>query len=118
MTTEIEAFLDDLYDNDRETHALVNEAILVLEQNGPAAGRPLVDTLHGSTISNLKELRPGSTGRSEIRILFAFDPWRAAALLVAGNKAGNWDRWYRNAIRRAEVTYDSYLAERHEEMNQ
>lgn len=26
-------------------------------------------------------------GASEVRILFAFDPWRSAILLVAGDKA-------------------------------
>ena len=35
---------------------------------------------------------PGSRGRSEVRILFVFDPWRSAILLVAGDKAGSWDR--------------------------
>jgi hypothetical protein len=29
----------------------------------------------GSSLSNMKELRPGSVGKSETRILFAFDPW-------------------------------------------
>jgi len=37
-------------------------------------GRPLVETLDGSQIHNLKELCLGSTGRSEIQILFVF--WR------------------------------------------
>ena len=106
-----------MYDSDRESHKLVNQAILVLEASGPGEGRPLVDTVTGSTISNMKELRPGSAGRSEIRILFVFDPWRAAILLVAGDKAGNWDRWYRQAIPRAERLYEVYLAERRKEMN-
>lgn len=43
-----------------------------------SGGRPLVDTIAGSAIPNMKELRPGSVGMSEIRILFAFDPWRSA----------------------------------------
>ena len=60
----------------------------MLERGGPAEGRPLVDTITGSKIPNMKELRPGSAGHSEIRILFVFDPWRAAILLVAGDKAG------------------------------
>lgn len=118
LTTEVEDFLDGLYESDRQTHALVNQAILVLEQNGPAEGRPLVDTVAGSKIPNMKELRPGSLGRSEIRILFVFDPWRAAILLVAGDKAGNWRRWYREAIPRAERLYASYVAEREKEVNQ
>jgi ribosome-binding protein aMBF1 (putative translation factor) len=53
-----------------------------------------VDTITNSKIANLKELRPGSRGRSEIRILFVFDPWRSAILLIAGDKAGNWTKWY------------------------
>jgi len=43
-----------------------------------------------------------SAGRSEIRILFVFDPWRQVVLLVAGDKAGDWRGWYRKAIPRAE----------------
>jgi hypothetical protein len=33
-----------------------------------------MDTITSSAIANLKELRPGSRGRSEIRVLFVFDP--------------------------------------------
>jgi len=90
----------------------VNQAILILERNGPAEGRPLVDFAAASRIANMKELRPPSSGRSEIRIL----PWRAAILLVAGDKSGQWDKWYRTAIPRAEQLYDDYLAERRKEM--
>jgi len=52
-----------------------------------------VDRLNGSPLHHLKELRPGPRGRSEIRIIFAFDPTRAALLLLGGDKAGNWERW-------------------------
>jgi hypothetical protein len=105
MTTEVESFLDDLYDSDRASHQLVNQAILVLERNGPAEGRPLVDSITASRVANMKELRPPSSGRTEIRIL-----------LVAGDKSGQWDKWYRDAIPRAEQLYDDYLAERRKEM--
>ncbi|WP_068926728.1 type II toxin-antitoxin system RelE/ParE family toxin [Planobispora rosea] len=118
FTDEVEEFLDALSETDPTSHRLVNQAILMLERNGPAEGRPLVDTIAGSKISNMKELRPGSTGRSEIRILFIFDPWRAAILLIAGDKAGNWERWYRTAIPRAERLYELYLVERRKEMGQ
>jgi hypothetical protein len=74
-----------------------------------------VDRIKGSSIHNLKELRPGSTGASEVRVLFVFDPWRSAILLVAGDKAGNWSSWYREAIPRAEHLYGTYLKERAEE---
>jgi hypothetical protein len=115
LTAEVEAFLDDLYESDRVTHQLVNQAILVLERNGPSEGRPLVDSVTASRIANMKELRPPSAGRSEIRILLVFDPWRAAILLVAGDKAGQWEKWYRSAIPRAERMYEDYLAERRKE---
>ncbi|HEY1344666.1 MAG TPA: type II toxin-antitoxin system RelE/ParE family toxin [Streptosporangiaceae bacterium] len=80
------------------SHQLVNQAILVLERNGPAEDRPLVDTITASRIANMKELRPPSSRGSEIRIQLVFYPWRSAVLLVAGDKAGQWDRWYRTAI--------------------
>jgi hypothetical protein len=117
MTTQVEEFLDELYDADRESHRLVNQAILVLERNGPAEGRPLVDTITASKIANMKELRPPSAGRSEIRILLVFDPWRSVILLVAGDKSGEWGKWYRTAIPRAEQLYDDYVAERRKEMD-
>ena len=88
MTTEVESFLDDLYESDLASHQLVNQAILVLERNGPAEGRPLVDTITASRIANMKELRPPSAGRSEIRILLVFDPWRSVILLWPGTSPG------------------------------
>ncbi|WP_274995619.1 type II toxin-antitoxin system RelE/ParE family toxin [Promicromonospora iranensis] len=53
--------------------------------------------------------RPGSAGRSELRVLFAFDPARSAILLVAGDKAGRWRDWCRSAIPLADDRYDSHL---------
>jgi hypothetical protein len=116
LTAEVEAFLDELYESDPASHQLVNQAILILERNGPAEGRPLVDTITASRIANMKELRPPSAGRSEIRILLVFDPWRSVVLLVAGDKSGQWDKWYRAAIPRAEQLYDDYLTERSKEI--
>jgi hypothetical protein len=116
LAAEVEAFLDNLYESDPVSHQLVNQAILVLERNGPGEGRPLVDSITASRIANMMELRPPSAGRSEIRILLVFDPWRAAILLVAGDKSGQWDKWYRTAIPRAEQLYDDHLAERRKEM--
>src|SRR5580658_3029215 len=83
-----------------------------LSCSGPALGRPLVDTITSSKIANLKELRPGSAGRTEVRILFVFDPWRSAILLVAGDKAGTWNSWYARMIPHAEQLYEIYLKER------
>jgi hypothetical protein len=58
--------------------------------------------------------RPGSVGRSEIRVLFAFDPSRSALLLLGGDKAGNWQRWYRENIPIAEQLYLEYTTEQEE----
>ena len=97
---------------DERSHKLVAQAIDILADRGPSLGRPMVDHVEYSTVQNLKELRPGSAGRSEVRILFVFDPWRSAILLVAGDKAGNWQQWYRHAIPRAEQLLEMYLKER------
>lgn len=59
---------------DDETYNLVAAAITRLESEGPTLGRPTADRIKGSRHHNIKELRPRSAGRSEIRILFAFDP--------------------------------------------
>jgi hypothetical protein len=71
----------------------------------------MVDRITGSRLHNLKELRPGSSGESEVRILFIFDPVRNAVLLVAGDKSGRWQEWYREAIPMAEALYEAYLKE-------
>jgi hypothetical protein len=56
----------------------------------------------------------GSRGRSEIRIIFAFDPSQSTLLLLGGDKAGNWQRWYRDNIPLAEELYLDYTAETEE----
>lgn len=102
---------------DDETVAAVFGAIKVLAARGPALGRPLVDTVAGSRLRNMKELRPASPGNTELRILFAFDPRRQAVMLLAGDKAhagrsrNAWSGWYRRAIPAAERIYLQHLAE-------
>jgi hypothetical protein len=72
-----------------------------------------VDTINGSKLANLKELRPGSTGGTEVRLLFIFDPQRRAVFLVGGDKAGKWSDWYKTAIPQAGQAYAEHL--QHEE---
>ena len=91
------------------TRRLVAEAIDRLLDEGPVLGRPLVDRIAGSRLHNLKELRPGSSGSSEVRILFVFDPVRNVVLLVGGDKSGRWKEWYAEAIPVAEAAYEAYL---------
>lgn len=94
---------------DEVTFDQIGAAVEILAEHGPGLGRPLVDTVVGSRHNNLKELRPGSSGRSEVRILFAFDPKRRAILLVAGDKHGQWHRWYKENIPIADDRYDKHL---------
>lgn len=104
---EVEEFLAEL---DQGSAEQVVAALDRLAEKGPQLGRPLVDTLsHTDKLRNLKELRPGSAKRSEIRILFAFNPARAAVLLVAGDKAGEWNKWYRKMIPVAEKRFEDHL---------
>ena len=94
---------------DGRSRAALFAALEVLRDRGPQLGRPLVDVVAGSRHRNMKELRPGSSGRSELRVLFAFDPARQAILLVAGDKAGSWNRWYTTNIPRADDLLDEHL---------
>jgi hypothetical protein len=59
---------------------------------------------------NMKELRPGSTGASEARIIFAFDPVREAVFLIAGDKSGRWKTWYHTAIPLADTRFAEHIA--------
>ena len=84
MVWEIEAsneFSDwyrDLTDDEAES---VNFSVDLLEQAGPALGRPHVDTLKGSKVPNLKELQVQDQGQP-IRILFVSDPRRVGYLIL------------------------------------
>lgn len=118
LTDEVDDWLDGLAVSDADSYAQVVAGIEVLAAVGPSLGRPLVDRVKGSRLHGMKELRPGSSGSTEIRVLFVFDPWRSAILLVGGDKSGNWIRWYRTAIPRAERAYEKYLSERKAEEGQ
>lgn len=112
LLAEVEEWFLDLCGSDPTTANRVMEAVDHLAEAGPGLGRPLVDRIHGSRLHNLKELRPGSTGRTEIRLLFVFDAEREAVILVAGDKAGQWNRWYKENIPVAERRYEDYMVER------
>jgi hypothetical protein len=79
----------------------------LLAEHGPSLRRPYADTLKGSKVSNLKELRVQHKG-NPYRILFAFDPKREALLLVGGDKTGD-TRWYDKMIPLAEKIFAKHL---------
>jgi hypothetical protein len=82
----------------------------LIEQFGPLAKRPRVDTLKGSKHANMKELRFAAAG-GEWRAAFAFDPERRAIVLVAGDKSGEGSerRFYRSLIAKADGRFDAHL---------
>ena len=106
---------DWLAEQDEETLKTLYADLLILEEESPALGRPLVDRVKGSSIHNLKEFRPTSNGASVIRILFAFDPGRNAVMLLAGDKSVGktsrmkWNGWYAKNIPRAELVFRRHL---------
>lgn len=111
MEWEIEGTdqFNDWYDGlDAAETKAVNTAVDILAEGGPSLGRPFVDTLNGSQIANLKELRPK---RNNIRILFVFDLRRTVILLIGGSKADDWQGWYDRNIPEAERLYADYLSE-------
>src|SRR3954468_20055221 len=90
-TGDVREWLRALRQSDPDVYRSVNVAIDMLAEVGPGLGRPLVDTLQGSSVGNLKELRPRSGRDVAIRVLFVFDPWSQAVLLVAGEQGRRLD---------------------------
>lgn len=87
----------------------LDELSIVLRQEGPVLGRPLVDTLAGSRHANMKELR--FSLRGPWRFAFAFDEDRQAIILVGGNKQGSSEaRFYRTLVRVADDRFDDWLS--------
>lgn len=72
---------------DADGQAELIAKVELLKIFGPRLARPHADTLNGSKHPNMKELR-ADTADNVMRIAFAFDPARAAILLVAGDKSG------------------------------
>ncbi len=87
----------------------VDRSVDLLSAEGPTLPRPHADTLKGTAIPNLKELRVQHDGRP-LRILFVFDPRRVGYLILGGDKTGD-TRWYDRFIPVAERIYRQHLEE-------
>lgn len=98
-------------DDDLQDEALAR--LEMLKVKGPLLARPYADTLQGSKIANLKELRFSHSG-SPIRILFAFDPRKQGVIILAGDKTGD-SRWYKTNIPLAEKLYAIHLKKQQQE---
>jgi hypothetical protein len=87
----------------------VDFTVSLLQELGPMLRMPHSSGIEMSRHQHLRELRIQHKGRP-YRVLYAFDPRRAAILLIGGEKTGN-DRWYEVFVPRADAIYDRHLRE-------
>jgi hypothetical protein len=106
FTDEFGRWWDTLTESQQEAIA---RSVELLRRSGPSLGRPNVDSVKRSRHSNMKELRTQHAGEP-FRTFFAFDPRRAAILLIGGCKTGD-KRFYDRLIPLADDLYDEYLDE-------
>ena len=90
-----------------EEQVSVADSVLRLREAGPILQFPHSSGVKGSKHTHMRELRTQHAGRP-YRTLYAFDPRRAAILLIGGDKTGN-DRWYEVYVPIADKLYDSHL---------
>jgi hypothetical protein len=105
-TNEFRAWWDTLTETQQED---VAASVQLLMEYGPQLRFPQSSGVAGSTHTHMRELRVQSGGRP-LRVFYAFDPRRAAILLVGGDKTGA-DRFYETFIPIADRLYDMYLDE-------
>jgi hypothetical protein len=103
-TDEFGRWWDTLDEDEQES---VAASVELLRQLGPNLPRPHADTLAGSRHSNMKDSRTQHRGRP-LRTLFAFDPRRAAILLIGGDKTGD-DRFYQRMVPIGDRLYEEHL---------
>lgn len=82
-------------------------SVQLLEERGPSLGFPHSSGINGSKHGHMRELRTQHGGHP-LRTLYAFDPRRAAILLIGGDKTGD-DRWYATHVPIADHLYDEHL---------
>lgn len=94
---------------DREVKRELGVLFDRLRQDGPALGRPFVDTLNGSHHANMKELRL-SLKNDWYRVAFAFDPKQQAVILCGGGKGGvSQEKFYGALVAKADGRFDDWL---------
>ena len=113
METYEVVFHPDYVPEFRELNLAVKEALGevfdLLRDEGPALGRPNVDTLKNSRHANMKEIRVDAAD-GFWRIAFAFDPKRRAIIICGGDKSGvGKDRFYEQLISKADARFDRWL---------
>lgn len=110
VTDEFKAWWDGLTVAEQMS---IGTGIELLVEVGPNLSFPHSSKVNGSRHSAMRELRVQHQGRP-YRVLYIFDPRRAAILLLGGDKTGD-DRWYEKNVPLADRIYDDYLKEIKEE---
>jgi hypothetical protein len=87
----------------------IDAAVRMLEEYGPDLPFPMSSGVSGSRHPQMRELRIQIRGKP-FRVLYAFNPKRAAILLAGGDKTGD-KRWYEVHVPRADKLYDDHLRE-------
>lgn len=87
----------------------IDAKVGLLEERGPTLSRPHADVIASSRHANMKELR-GKVNDRHLRVLFAFDPRRAALLLIGGDKTDD-PGWYERFVPIADDLFDQHLRE-------
>lgn len=87
----------------------VDAVVRNLERLGPRLPFPHSSGIASSRHAHMRELRVQRGGRP-LRVFYAFDPRRAAILLIGGDKTGD-DRFYETMVPIADRLYDVHLAE-------
>jgi hypothetical protein len=87
----------------------VDFSVSLLQEVGPALRMPHSSGIEMSRHAHMRELRIQHEGRP-YRVLYAFDPRRAAMLLIGGDKTGK-NRWYEEYVPIADAIYDRHLRE-------
>ena len=106
FTDELGVWWETLSEREQES---IDASVQLLEARGPQLGFPHTSGIAQSRHSHMRELRIQHDGMP-YRILYAFDPRRAAVLLIGGNKGGS-DRWYDVFVPIADRLYDEHLVE-------
>ncbi len=104
FTDEFGEWWAELTEADQDEIAAAAE---LLGQKGPDLPFPYSSGVSGSRHPHMRELRVQSGGKP-LRVFYAFDPRRAAILLIGGAKAGE-KRFYQRMIPVADRLYDEHL---------
>lgn len=112
-TDEFGAWWETLTEAEQES---IDVSVRLLEAMGPRLPFPHSSGVQGSKHGQMRELRIQHAGRP-YRVLYAFDPRRAAILLIGGDKTGN-DRWYDINVPLADRLYDEHVKELKKEATQ